>query len=247
MSEILEYYSLSQIVVILVETETPGNLGASARAMKSMGLTSLRLVNPSRRESRDAYVRAVYAQDVLQHADHFATLNEAIADCAIVIGTTGKIERLDQPRYTPKELVSFLHTYHSTAKIALVFGRESQGLTVEELSLCHAHVRIPTNPACPSLNLGSAVQVLCYELFVGLLIEPSTSPSTSQVELASHEQLTYLLTQLETLAVKVGALNSSKPGQMMRKMRELFGRSTPRKAELNLLINVFKRLLKKLA
>ena len=236
---------LSQIIIILVETETPGNLGASARALKSMGLKSLRLVNPNRLNSREAVARAVGAQDILQDAQVFTSLLAAIQDCILVIGTTGKIENLDQPRYTPKEIPTILANHQTSDPIALVFGRESKGLSREELSLCNAHIRIPTHPQCPSLNLAAAVQIVCYELFMATNIFVSTHSSTAK--LASHEQLNYLLKQLETLAIEVKVLDPDQPRQMVRRLRELYSRNVPRKAELDLMIQICKRVLQRLS
>ena len=162
----------SALRVILVETETPGNLGASARAMKSMGLTNLRLVKPHRRNSGEALARAMSARDVLNHAQEFSSLAEAIADCDLVIATSGKIKTLDLPRYTPRQAAKLLwdfervHQSQDSTDIskspAVVFGRESRGLTRSEVSLCHGYITIPTHPDCPSLNLASALQVIAY-------------------------------------------------------------------------------------
>ena len=238
-----QHHILSQVIIILVETETPGNIGASARALKSMGLTSLRLVNPNRLHSREVGARAVGAQDIIQHAQVFTSLATAIQDCTLVIGTTGKIESLDQPRYTPKEVPILLHKQHISGPIALVFGRESQGLSRAELSLCNAHIRIPTHPDCPSLNLAAAVQIVCYELFTSTHHLPNHSTST---ELASHEQLNYLLQQLEAIAIRVKVLNPSQPRQMMRRLREMYHRNTPRKAEISLMVHICKHVLQRL-
>lgn len=243
------------IHIVLVETETPGNLGASARALKNMGLRHLRLVNPKRVESREAQARAVHAQDILKQALVYTDLKTALADCSLVIGTSGQIETLDQPRYTPRALAEYLSQelkqQNLIGPIALVFGRESKGLNKEELALCHAHIRIPSDSECPSLNLASAVQLICYELLVTL----TDSSELGQSELnaqpgqqrATHGQQDYFLSQLELLAIQVEALNPEEPRQMMHKMQALFLRAQPRRAELDLLLNLIKRVLGKLA
>ena len=264
----------SRIKMILVETETPGNLGASARAMKSMGFTQLRLIKPRRLKSRDALARAVNAEEVLAEAKVYEHLSLALADCQLTFGTSGQIESLDQTRYTPRQLAQRLcadllaplnllqhKPHHPPPTVGIVFGRESRGLSREELSLCQAQVRIPSHPSCPSLNLASAVQIICYDLSIALdarsseaipqnihlkdegpsqLIRDHSSP------LASHQQLEILFRSLESLAINTGALDPSQPRQMMRHLRELFTRATPRESEASLMISLLKRAQKSL-
>ncbi len=256
--------------IVLVETETPGNLGASARAMKTMGFHHLTLVRPYKKDSREAWARAVHAQDILEQAQVCDNLESALTDCTLVIGTSGKIESVDQKRFSPRTLAEYLRIEideQQHTKIAIVFGRESKGLTLSELSLCHAHIRIPTHPDCPSLNLGAAVQLICYELFVANLAGLQNSLSEgakvaqnnaqeqlgfhsmhnqekTDIILATQAQQNYLLAQLENLAIQVGALNPKRPRQMMTKLRTFIYRAQGRKAEIDLLINLVKRALK---
>ena len=246
--------SKQQVKIILVETETPGNLGATARAMKTMGFTELRLVKPKRAESRDALARAVNAEEILLAAPHFKSLSEAIADCTLVYGTSGQIESLDQCKLTPRELASRLFSTHASLtddigsqdSIAIVFGRESSGLTRSELALCNAQVRIPSDPLCPSLNLASAVQIICYELSIACSADRpkilnARTRSHQEDDLATQTQLELFLSTLESLAVEIGALDPYNPRQMMTHFRRLFLRAEPRTRELNLLLNVLKR------
>ena len=265
--------NVKNILIVLVETETPGNLGASARAMKAMGLKALRLVNPKRKDSREARARAVHAYDVLEQAEVFTTLEAALADCHYVLGTSGQIESLDLPQFTSRQFTEFLQQdiellHH---KIAIVFGRESTGLSKAELSLCHSHIKIPTHQDCPSLNLAAAVQIICYELASmkttknlqdkqnredadfhhnSLRVLNNTNHSHNsqkKVDLASKQQLDYLLGQLEALAVEVGSLDPQHPRQFSRRLRELYQRAIPRKAELSLMQSICKRALTKLS
>ena len=247
--------SESALRIILVDTETPGNLGASARAMKSMGLTQLRLINPTGRQSGEAIARAVSARDVLIKATEYANLSEAIADCNFVIGTSGKIAGLDLPRYTPREAARLLWSaecaqipYDDSALEplvpAIILGRESQGLTREELSLCHGYITIPTHPSCPSLNLASALQVITYEHFVWRT--QSHRPDTDPVSLAPSRQRAHLLSLIERLAIKVGALNPEHPRQMSRRLSEFLARAHPRCAEVSILQSIIGRALTRL-
>ena len=245
---------LNHIKIVLVETKTPGNIGASARAMKTMGISQLCLVNPHGKESGEARARAVHAYDILEQAQIYDRMETAVKDCTLVIGTSGKIENIDQARLSPRSLAEYLaqeikDKLHGS--IAIVFGRESRGLTLQELALCHLHVRIPSHPDCPSLNLAAAVQLICYELFMldivgNKSLQLNTDRATNPVKLAGQAQQNYLLSQLEALAIKVGALDPKEPRQMMNKYRALIQRSQARKAEIDLFINLIKRITQKL-
>ena len=244
---------LDHIKIVLVEKKTPGNLGASARAMKTMGLSKLCLVKPQQKDSGEARARAVHAYDVLEQAHIFDDLKSALEECTLVIGTSGKIESIDQVRFTPRSMAEHLATEiksKSHEQIAIVFGRESCGLSLQELALCHTYVRIPSNPDCPSLNLAAAVQLICYELFIvnSILSKESESEvehAELKMQLANQAQLDYLLSQLETLALQVGALDPQEPRQMMNKFRALIYRSQARKPEIDLFINLIKRIAQK--
>ena len=247
----------SALRVVLVETETPGNLGATARALKSMGLSELRLVRPHRPESAEAITRAVSARDVLLQARQFPDLESALSDCGLVFATSGKVSSLELPRYTPR--VAARHLWDAERELdaitpppALVFGRESKGLTRAELARCHAHVMIPTHPSCPSLNLASAVQIVAYEHWLTRLSSQDESPQNEPPQdespemrspLASTEQREHFIEVFEQLAVQVGALNPERPRNMIELTRTLLGRALPRRAELSVVQSVVGRAL----
>lgn len=148
--------------IILVRPRDPNNIGAAARAMKNFGLTELAVVAPFVPTWNEA-VSAVNAEDVLARARVFASLTEAVADCTFVVGTADRTRIAGKHRlYTPRDLGAELDgTNH---RLALVFGSEKHGLTNDELAHCHRTMSIPTAPDCPSLNLGQAVAICCYEL-----------------------------------------------------------------------------------
>lgn len=151
--------------VVLVETSHPGNIGAAARAMKNMGLTRLALVKPLRFPDEAARRRAAGAEDLLDAAQVVASLDEAIHDCQLVIGTSARDRRLTWPMLTPEACArQALAEAEAGAQVALLFGRESRGLKNEELQRCQFHVNIPTSQRYASLNLAMAVQLLAYEL-----------------------------------------------------------------------------------
>ena len=156
---------MGEIRIVLVEPNHPGNIGGAARAMKTMGIRSLYLVRPSRFPDPQADWRAAQAIDVLESTIVVDTLDEAIADCAQVIGTSTRNRRIPWPREDATGIANRIiqHGYHQP--VAIVFGREQSGLTNEELQRCQLHLVIPASRVYPSLNLAMAVQVVCYELF----------------------------------------------------------------------------------
>ena len=165
-----QFPATTRLRFVLVGTQHPGNIGAAARAMKTMGLARLVLVAPERPLDEDAYRRSAGAEDVLGDAPVVATLAEAVADCRLVLGCTARSRRVQL-----EELLPEVAGQRAVAKavelgeVAFVFGRERTGLTNEELQLCHAAVHIPSDPEFSSLNLAAAVQVLAYETRMQLL------------------------------------------------------------------------------
>ncbi len=158
--------------IVLVETSHPGNIGASARAMKTMGLNELMLVSPREFPSAEATARASGADDVLARARVVDSLSEAIADCGFVAGASARLRRLSWPLVDPRRGAAALWRHAADTSVAMVFGPEHSGLTNEDLGRCNQVVHIPANPAYRSLNVAMAVQVLCYELRMAALERP---------------------------------------------------------------------------
>ncbi len=157
---------LERIRIVLIGTSHPGNIGATARAMHNMALSDLALVAPRCEPiTADSVSRASGADHLVHGARVVDTLEEAVADCTLVVGASARSRTLPWPMLSPRELGDRLpqELADPDARIALVFGREDSGLTNAELQRCHAHVHIPTNPDFSSLNLAAAVQVLAYE------------------------------------------------------------------------------------
>jgi len=162
--------SLSNIRIVLIQTSHPGNIGAAARAMKTMGLSDLCLVNPSRFPDPQAEAMASGADDVLRKASVVESLAEAIADCQVIIGTSARSQRtLRWVIFEPSDCGKIACEHGAKGKVAIVFGRERTGLTNDELELCHQLVHIPSNPDYSSLNVAAAVQILSYECRVAYL------------------------------------------------------------------------------
>ena len=155
---------LDYIRVVLVQPTHPGNIGAAARAMANMGVAELVLVQPRDFPSPEATARAAGADHILDNAVVVDDLDEAIADCALVIGASARSRTIQWPQLPPAKAMKKAAQTARHARAALLFGRESRGLTNRELERCHYLVRIPVDPAFPSLNIAAAVMVLLYEL-----------------------------------------------------------------------------------
>ena len=232
---------LNNVRVVLVNTSHPGNIGGAARAMKNMGLHELVLVDPVRFPDQQANARAAGAEDVLQGARIVETLEEAIADCVLVLGTSARDRRIPWPVLDPREAADeVLNRLESeqSGPVAIVFGREDAGLTSEELQRCQYHVHIPSMPDFSSLNLGAAVQVLAYELQragaptkmhkIETTALPNETPATAG-ELEQYFQ------HLEQVLVEIGFHDPQKPRQLMPRLRRLYGRIQVNRMEMNIL------------
>lgn len=223
------------IQIVLVETSHPGNIGAVARAMKTMGLKHLRIVKPRYFPHEDATAFASGAVDVLENAGVFNSLEEAVADCRWVVGTTARKRTVAAEVGTPVEVVPEICRRASTDPVALVFGRERTGLLNEELDLCQKGIEIPANPEYSSLNLGAAVQVLCYEIRKTLLDGVDPTGHDSRDPAATAEQLESFYGHLEKVITQTGFLDRDNPRYLMRRLRRLFSRAELDEREVNIL------------
>lgn len=224
---------LSNIRIILVNTSHPGNIGAAARAMKTMGLSTLYLVSPEAFPHPNARDMASNAIDVLEKAIVVSTLQEAIADCSLVVGTSSRSRTIPWPMLTPREFAAKAMAESTSAKVALIFGREQAGLTNEELQMCHFHVQIPSNPEYNVLNIAAAVQVLAYELY--LASQENIIPPKWDYEFANAEALESFYAHLEKVLEELKFLNPKAPRQLMPRLRRLFNRARVDVMELNIL------------
>ncbi|MBP77092.1 MAG: tRNA (cytosine(32)/uridine(32)-2'-O)-methyltransferase TrmJ [Pseudomonadales bacterium] len=237
---------LKNVRVVLVNTSHPGNIGGAARAMKNMGLSELVLVDPERFPDPDAVSRASGADDVLANARIVATLEEAIADCSLVLGTSARDRRIPWPVLDPRESADKVLDQLEQlpdAQIALVFGREDSGLTTDELQRCQYHVHIPSMPDFSSLNLAAAVQVLAYELRMQGLQREGAPTKMHKVETtavfneipATAGELEQFYQHLEQVLVEIGFHDPQKPRQLMPRLRRLYGRVHLNRMEMNIL------------
>lgn len=229
---------LENVRIVLVNTSHTGNIGSVCRAMKTMGLSDLVLVDPVQEPDSHASALAAGATDILGNAKIVPELKDAIADCQLTIATSARSRTLSWPMLEPRECGKKVVEEGRNAKVALVFGRENSGLTNEELQQCQFHVHIPSNPEYSSLNLAMAVQTLCYEIRMHFLDSQQAQFEPSDVEYPNSEQLEGFYTHLEEALTKTGFIVKQHPGQVMAKLRRLFNRARPESHELNILRGV---------
>lgn len=222
--------------IVLVETSHPGNIGAVARAMKNMGVGQLVLVNPRRFPDDEAVWRAAHAADLLERARVVTSLEEAVADCGLVVATSARDRTISWPVLDAREACQKLAGEAAAHPVAVVFGREAHGLSNEELHRCNLHLCIPTDEGYSSLNLAMAVQIVCYELRMALQGEGSGDPMAEWDQaLATHQDMERLLVHFEQVLTKIGFLDPRAPRQLMTRLRRLLARTRPDWMEVNIL------------
>jgi tRNA (cytidine32/uridine32-2'-O)-methyltransferase len=222
---------LSRIRVVLVEPQHPGNIGAAARAMKTMGLDDLALVRPEKFPHKDATDMAVGAADLLERAQVFGNLRTAVADCAYVVGSSARLRSLPHNTTTPRELAPRL-AREVEGRIALLFGPERVGLSNEDFELCHELVSVPADPEFRVLNLAAAVQILCYELRLVAAPDLPGAPARAPVD---QNEMELFFQHLERVLVEIKFLNPRHPRQLMRRLKRMYARAAPDQNEMNIL------------
>ena len=242
--------SFDKVRIVLVETSHPGNIGAAARAMKNMGLNRLVLVKPKVWPAREALSMAASALDVLDGVRVVQTMEEAIADCHLVIGTSARLRQMPVQLLDPQSCGEKIVASMPVQEVALVFGREISGLSNRELHLCHYHVHIPINPEYPSLNLAAAVMVLSYELRKAWLAAADKGLSIERgdwdQEAATAQELELFLAHMEEVLIEIEFLDPENPRQLMRRLRRLYQRIQPDKMELNILRGILSAVTQKI-
>lgn len=230
--------ALARVHVVLCRPSHPGNIGAAARAMKTMGLNRLKLVAPRRFPHPEANALAAGATDILEGAEVHATLEEALQDCVLAAGLTRRTRELAQPPLEARQAAPELLALAHSQPVALVFGNETFGLSNAELSRCQRLVTLPADPAYPSLNLAAAVQVMAYELRLTGLGEAPLSAPPARVSLA---EMAYFYRRLEETLIAIGFLNPAHPKRLMPRLRRLFDRCGLQKEELSILLGILKQ------
>ncbi|CAG0993717.1 tRNA (cytidine/uridine/adenosine-2'-O-)-methyltransferase TrmJ [Methylophilaceae bacterium] len=231
---------LDNFRIVLCQTSHPGNIGAAARAMKTMGLTRLHLVSPASFPDAHATVMATGAADVLQNTKVFTSLEDALQGCALVIGLSARKRQLSHELLPVRQAAERAVSVAGDQQVALVFGTEMSGLSNAELDLCQLLAMIPTNPDFSSLNLAAAVQVVSYELrMASLNQEPALLPSKAN-PLATSDELEGFYRHLEDTLIQIGYYNPAEPKKLMQRVRRIYARANLEKEEVNILRGVLK-------
>lgn len=230
---------MSEIRIVLVGTQHPGNIGASARAMKTMGLGELHLVAPERHPDPEAVARAAGADDILDRARVHERLDSALAGCRLVLGCTARRRTVPLPEFDPRQAAVRLRDEAREGPVALLFGRERTGLENRELQCCDGAVHIPAAPEYGSLNLAAAVQVLAYELRLAELDagddRSRPAPEEHGGEPAPRERMERFFEHLAEALEAIDFHKGRPPHRVLQRLRRLFLRARPDERELGIL------------
>jgi tRNA (cytidine32/uridine32-2'-O)-methyltransferase len=266
---------LSNIHFVLSHTSHPGNIGAAARALKTMGLNNLILVKPKLFPHPDAIAMSAGADDILTQAKITHSLEEAIADCQLILGTSGRERSLAWSLIDARTAAEKVMAIANKQKVAILFGCEQSGLTNEELQCCHYHVQIPANPLYNSLNIAAAVQVIAYEIRMAFLgvglpllnpllqnrageegnnfisisqnsVEGEEGEIMNQSPIAPAQQLELFYQKLEKILFDIEFIKPKQPNRIMQRLRRLFQRAQVEAVEMHILLGILNELVKKL-
>jgi len=231
---------LDDIHFVLSHTTHPGNIGAAARALKTMGLSNLRLVNPKQFPSAEATQRASRADDILAKTQVFESIEDAIADQRLIVGTSARSRTLPWPMLEPRELAAKIAGDHERRPVAILFGTENSGLTNEELQMCHYHVCIPTNPDYSSLNVASAIQLIAYEcrlaaIEYGDVKTPEVVSDDPGEIAATGEQVEQFFDHMLQVMASTGYFKPLKPKLIQMRMRRIFNKAELTDSEVRFL------------
>ncbi len=226
---------MENIRIVLVEPLYGGNVGSVCRAMANMGLSTLTLVKPPSLDIGEARQMACHALHVLEGRLECNTLAEALADCVLAIGTSAREGLYRQHARTPREWAPLIMDTSSQGPVALVFGREDNGLSNDEIALCNRMIQIPTSSVCPSLNLSQAVLLCCYELF---LLGGSYDAPEEKAPPATHELRERMFSIWRELLLEIGFMQEDKADHMMLGIRRLMGRGAQTEDDVRILMGI---------
>jgi TrmH family RNA methyltransferase len=222
------------ISIVLVGISHPGNIGSAARAMKTMGLASLRLVAPERFPATEATVMAAGADDVLAGARVYADVAGAVADCGLIVGATSRARHLPWRVVEAREAAREIAAASRDGEVAIMFGAERAGLSNEDIERCQLLLSIPTGASYASLNVAMAVQVVAYEVLLALRDEGAAAAARG-LPLASASEMEKLYAHLEQVMDEVGFRDRTGEGHLMARIRRLFNRAVLDQNEVNIL------------
>jgi len=235
--------NFASIRMVLVATSHPGNIGSSARALKTMGFDRLYLVTPKSFPDARAHEMAAGADDILDKCVVVGSLTEALYGCQLVVGTSARPRGLSLPGLMPRDCAELIGTQPDTTQVAIVFGREHAGLTNDELLHCHYHLNIPSNPEYSSLNLAQAVQIIAYELRMKQLSMPAPVASY-QEKLATTGEIEHFYQHLFDVLLAINFLKPKNPGRVAQRIRRLFNRIRLEQMEVAILRGILSHIQK---
>lgn len=234
--------NFASIRIVLVATSHPGNIGSTARAMKTMGLSKLYLVSPKSFPNPKAGELAAGADDVLTAAVVTDSLDEALQGCQLILATSARPRGIALPGLTPGECAQLVAEQPDNTEIAVVFGREHAGLTNEELLRCHYHVNIPSNPEYSSLNLSQAVQIVAYELRMKRLA-PRAEVELRADRLATAGEIEKFYAHLTEVMMATEFLKPTNPTRkLQQRIRRIFNRIRLEYREITILRGILSQI-----
>ena len=233
------------INIVLVETSHPGNIGSVARAMKTMGLSRLSLVNPRKYPSPEAEALSGNAEDVLANATVYSSIEEAVKDSTFVYATSSRNRTIQWPTVNAEEGASIIcDQIHSDKEISILFGREDRGLTNEELQLANTHIEIPANPEYPVLNLAMSAQIVAYEI-----LKASTNTESREWQdypEVDSENLQMLIDHFIETAVSIDVIRKDRPKKIISRIKRMFTRLHPDEMETSFMRGFLSAINKKI-
>ena len=233
------------VQIVLVETSHPGNIGSVARAMKNMGLSRLALINPKKFPHDEATALAGNAGDVLEQAQIFSSIEDAVKNSKIIFATSARERTIEWPVASAKDAAQEINQLAAeNIEVSILFGREDRGLTNEELQLSNKHLIIPADPEYPVLNIAMSTQVVCYELYQASNIEP-IGPWQDFPEYTSQE-LQHLIDHFNEIVFKLDLIDPKNPKQILTRMERMFRRLYPDQMEGNFLRGFLKAVNNKI-
>ena len=234
---------LDRIRIVLCGTTHPGNIGAAARAMKTMGLRRLVLVDPQAFPAAEATARASGADELLTTAQVVSTVDQALAGVHYTLGTSARLRHIPLPVLAPRDAAATVAERPDDTQVAILFGRERTGLTNDEINHCQALLHIPTDDSFSSLNLGAAVQLVCYELRLAWLAgqdRPQVPADDARLP-ADGVRMAGFFAHLEQALLDIRFLTPGQSDAMLQRLRRLFHRAEPDDTEINILRGILSR------
>ena len=238
--------SFSNLInIVLIETSHPGNIGSVARAMKTMGLKNLLLINPRKFPSGDANALSGNAIDILEKAKVYKNLKDAIKDSTFVYATSARVRTIQWPTKNAQDAAKeIVKQVSSNKKISIIFGREDRGLTNEELQIANTHIEIPANPKYPVLNIAMSAQIICYEILKASI--DTTARDWHDYPEVDSENLQMLIDHFIETATDIEVINPDNPKKIISRIKRMFTRLHPDEMETSFLRGFLSGIKKKI-